>query len=82
MILPKLQYSFVPERAELSGHRAAVNAQIVGELLAVKRDIEFIFSAFRRLRGQIGKQLFARRALAHVAELRVEIKIFARELVY
>jgi hypothetical protein len=53
MILLELQYSVLPECAELSGHCTAVNAQIVGELLAVEGNVKFIFSALHRLRRKI-----------------------------
>lgn len=46
MILLELQYSVIPECAELGGHRTAVNAQIVGKLLAVERNVKFIFPLF------------------------------------
>ena len=63
MIALKGDKSLVPQLTQRGGHGAALNAEIVGQLLAVERDGKAGAAAQPRLLRQIGEQLFAGGAL-------------------
>lgn len=49
MISVKIQHSLIAQPSELAGHSASVNAQVIGKLLAVERNIEHGAAVLERL---------------------------------
>jgi hypothetical protein len=66
MVLLERQNPLVAELAQLRRHGAALDGQIIRQLLARKGDVERLRALPLRLGGEIGQQLFLRRALAQI----------------
>lgn len=66
MALVEFQKSLITHFTEFNGQSAALDSEIVGELLTGKRNIKFIGSAFLRLSGEIGHNLCSCCPLPHM----------------
>ena len=73
MIPPELDTSLVPELAQLLGHGAAVDGQVVCQLLAVEGDVELGTSLAQGLFRQVGQQLLPGGALGQVGQFGIEL---------
>ena len=58
MIFVKFQDSIVPHSSQFLGQGAAVQIQIIGQLLAVKWNVKGRTSGFQRLAGKINQKPF------------------------
>ena len=80
MAFVEFQQSLITHFTEFNGQSAALDGEIVSELLTGKRNIKFIGSAFLRLSGEIGHNLCSCCPLPHMRNLFAEQQIFACQL--
>lgn len=60
-VFPNVQQTLAAHAAELRGKRAAVHAEVIGELLAVERDRKAVAARADRLHREVGEQAAADR---------------------
>ena len=80
MALVEFQQSLITHFTEFIGQSAALDGEIVGELLTGKRDVKFLGSDFLRLSGEIGHNLCSCCPLPHMRNLFAEHQIFVCQL--
>ena len=75
MVFAKLDELLISEPTKLTGHRAAVDGEVVGELLAVEGNVEGGVPLVPRLTREIGEQLLARGTLGQMFQFPTELEI-------
>ena len=80
MALLEFQQSFITHFAKFNGQSAALDGEIVGELLTGERNVKYIGSMLLRLSGEIGHELCSRCSLTHMGNLFAKHQIFACHL--
>mgnify|MGYP007048989445 FL=1 len=80
MAFMEFQQSRITHFAKFNGQSAALDGEIVGELLTGERNIKFIGSVRLRLGRKIGHELCSRCPLAHMGNLFTQHQIFACQL--
>ncbi len=79
MVLVEVQKTLGAHFAELGGHSAPVDGEVIGQLLPVKRDFENALICLARLLGEVAEQLVAGCTLGELRHLLHHCDIFLRE---
>ena len=80
MVFCIFDYSLSPHLSYLGGKSAPLDLQIIGKLLAVKRNIELVFPALLGNHYKIAQQLLSRGTLCRNLDFFVKSEIFKRKI--